>query len=1083
MSTTREFTERQRQAITAGGHTLLEAGAGSGKTTTVVGKIMHLLGAEVVPGARAPVSLDLGRIAAITFTNDAAADLRRSLREGLRAYAAAHPKERRWRQLVYDVDRVRIGTIHAFCDRVLREFALRIGLDPAYRIMDEGETGLERDECVRDALYAALERDEEVVQELVFVFSPRTAQEMIAAALQNGHAAARALDKWCRGSRGAGPGALDAKALRKAMTEHGADWREHDHLTADMAAAVLRLARDARARLDARLDASAQLDFDGLILRTRELLLNRDDALRTLRRRLDWLFIDEFQDTDPAQRDIAYRICGLDGSLAKGERAPQLCLVGDPKQSIYRFRRADVTVWKSVVEDFGKRGHAAIPLDTSFRSRRPLVDYVNATFDALMSEGSGSRHEVEFRPLVAKRELPTDDGLLELLVLPEGDADTRRKAEAELIARRIRAMVHGDEPLVYDDREKRARPPRWNEIALLFRTRTKVHFYQEALRRHGIPAYLASGDGFFRRREVRDVKLLLTALAEPYDDIAWAGVLRSPFVGLADQSLLAMRVQRPHGPLSRALDVELDGAEGERLREARAWVKELRALSGRTSVATLIERALERVGYTAHLLFAHGGGIAVANLRKLVQMADGQRTASLSDFVAYLVEREESESREPEAPLHTAGEDVVTLNTIHGAKGLEWPLVFLCDLDREVGSGAPAKKHLFDAEDGIAVDLRTKDAASGTFEHLKAEEKARDIAEEKRVWYVAATRARDHMVLCAQLPVSGGECTSEKITPAKWLLREVTIDGDGLLYRYGKRTYHGRLVEAIETGNGTYDGVRPPDAARILASAKPDAELARRIAPVPALTPLFRRSATELMLWTRDAAQHRERYLLGLRDGGQVWAASGVLGAESGNGNGTRGLEAREWGDVLHRVLENLTIDADLDLLIDRELTSQLGSGAALVPAELRERLREQIAAAWNHSAVAALRAGRHERELPFTWLVEVDGEPHLVHGAIDLIGEKDGGFELLDFKSHALGKGGESAIARDYELQQLVYAAAVRELIGAPSAFTFLFPATGKDVRLGMSERDVEAGRVKIIEALRASAGLGGEPPAAVDC
>ena len=1074
------FTPAQREAILSQGHTLLEAGAGSGKTTTLVGKILHALGADVV-GERVARPCQLGEIAAITFTTSAAADLRRSLRDRLRAYAATDP-DPRWRRLVYEVDRARIGTIHSFCGQILRELALREGLDPSFGVLDAGEAADLREQCARERVYAAAGAGDEEAGELVFQFTPGGAVRMVREAMEKGDTARLAYAEWCTEEGGA-----RTAELRARVEALGGAWRPHDDQGALLAATVLRLAREAQESFDAALDRQGALDYDALIHRTRDLLQRSPSALAGLRRRLAWLFIDEFQDTDPAQRDIAYALCGIGESLAaaptggaKPEGCPSLCVVGDPKQSIYGFRRADVTLWNAVDRDFRELNATVVPLDRNFRSRAPLLGLVNGTFGGLMPAAGDERapdYEVRYRPLTPARDYAGDDRLVELLELPEeGTVDVRRREEARRIARRIRAMVDDREPVVWDGKGDRKRVS-WRDVALLFRSTGDVRLYEAELRKLEVPCFVAAGDGFYATREVRDVRLLLTALTDAHDDVAWVGLLRSPWVGLTDDALLRMRSERPGVPFSALLDAELPGTDGEALAFARVWIQELRRLRDRVPCAALVERALERSGYAAGLLYQQGGDVALANVRKLVRMADGRPEQSLAGFVDWLVERGESSAREAEAALHTAGEDVVTLTTVHGAKGLEWPVVFLCDLDREKPGSAHAPSFYFDAAHGIGIKLEDGAAPDGeqlcgAYECLQQQFGLRDTAEEKRVWYVASTRARDRLVLCAKPYAKPAPDAKKPPTPAQWLLAGLAVAEGAFGYAADEKRWTGSVVPELRELPAV-EAPAPPRFADVAARAGVAAPLLRRILPAAPVAPLFRRSATELMTFAKSPDEHRRSYLLGLRlpyVGGN--GSSGGNGNGNGNGNG-HALDARTAGDVVHAIMEHDAelVRRDLDHILDRELASRLGAdGAAALPRAARERLRRLVERTMSHSAVARLFAGTLvERELPFTWFLDVDGHVSVLHGAMDLVAHVDEALEILDFKTHQLRPGEEEQTAAGYHLQRDLYAAALHEVAGTPSAFSLFFPETGKEVRAALGADAVAAGRARVCAALRA--------------
>lgn len=1087
-------TPDQAKAILREGHTLLEAGAGSGKTTTVVDKILFLLGAPRIPGQTPRRRCELSEIAAITFTNAAAADLKQKLRKQFRRVADFYAveenpiEERRWRERVYEIDRARVGTIHSFCGQILREFAFRLGLDPAFKILDEGESGALTNDCASDIVLSALSRDEPHVARLVECLGIDALTKLVAEWSARGDTATEALSVWYKD----GEPVLDILKSKVAMerVDWGCDdktglWvASADELGARLACVALKLAIATRARVDERLDRTGALDFDGVVIRTRNALRTRPDMVEAIRARLAWLFIDEFQDTDRTQLDIADAICRIRGPVdAEGDGPPWLCIVGDPKQSIYRFRRADVSLWTEVTEVFAARHIAPIPLAENFRSRAPIVGYVNATFGKLLSDESAAvaaaGHAVPFTPLGAHRSFDGDDALVELLVSAEGDAGERREAIATSIVGRI-AELRKDDQAIRDDASGAHHSARWKDIALLFRSRTGIAVFEKVLRSFGVPYYIAGGDGFFQRREVRDVRLLLTALANVSDDMAWLGVLRSPFVGITDETLLRFRMKEPAQPLQRLLEMPHAGIDAGAIARARKWIADAEALRDRVTVAELIEFAIAESGYAAQLLAQEHGSIALANLRKLVRLADGLGGASISEFVTYMVEREDGDSREGDAAVFGSDDDVVTITTIHSAKGLEWPVVFLCDIDRDIVNKTKSKPLLVADAAGVGIKVAEPEVfdepkISGAWGCLVARSEALSRAEEKRLWYVGTTRARDRLILCAAaaaVPEANQVPHADAKKVYHWLLRELNV-GDGC-FRYGTD----QTWAAVET-----IAVRPvvTEAAAIaipnddqLASAdlarEAAAQLARQVQGIHPAPALPRRSATELMLLAEDGEAYRRKYVHGLPER-RVFARDGDQVPE--------GVPARVLGDVLHGALEMARSDDDLAHYLEHELTSRTGDspGSPRVSAAVA-RLRKLIDQAKAHPAVARLYdAAEVESELPFTWFVRHDGHADVVRGEMDLVARIDGQLEALDFKSHQNVGGKEEEVASSYAVQRDVYLAALHAVLQEnPSRFTFFFPDIGKAVPHACNAETITAaeGSVRSLLAAARSGGSG---------
>lgn len=1089
----RRHTREQETAIRAADHLLIEAGAGSGKTTTLVAKILHALGAEVIPGERAARPCELDAIAAITFTRAAAADLRRKLRDAVRR-VAEETGDPRWLARVYEVDRARIGTIHGFCAGILRECALRVGIDPAFAVLEESDAAALRDACARDTLLDALRASEPRAIALVSACGTSGAGSLVAAAVAAGESADQARAAWC----GTESGGVDVSRLAEriagaraawALGDEAPAWHDvHDPAVAELAGTVLHLAAAARDVMLERMARIPAFDFDALITRTRDVLRDRPAVLAAVRERLAWLFVDELQDTDPAQLDIVYRLCGF-GPFAEpgGDAAPRLCIVGDPKQSIYRFRRADVSVWGTVLGHFQAAGIAPVALTTNFRSRAPIVGYVNATFHDLIGRGTpgvhAAGHEVAYTPLTAHREAPRDDGVVELLAVPPAaTASERRALEAALVAARLREMVAG-EPIVHDDEAEPPtfRRPAWRDVALLFRWRTGVALYEAALRAAGIPCHVVGGDGFFESRAVRDVQQLLAALLDPRDDVAWLGLLRSPFAALRDETILRHRLAAPGAPLSAVLDdPDAAGPDAERVRFVAHRVATLRAMRDRVAAGTLVRHAVAACGYAAQAAFRIDGDAELANLQKLAQLADGRPDLSLAELAAHLRARADGAAREGEAPLYTAGEDVVTLTTVHGAKGLEWPVVVLCDLERDITTSRQ-EALLLDRDAGIGLkvprvpDDGGKPVAPGAWTVLHARERALGRAEEKRLWYVATTRARDRLVLCvaseregvaADAPSDDAPSGDGARSVREWLTRALTPREGYFVYTDGARSWTAgeTVLDAPAAAAGAGAAPAPPTMGDLAGAPPLEPAVCRRVARGHAALALPPRSATELMALERDPDWHRDAYVLGLPDR-RLFARAG--------GRGRAGVPARIMGGILHRSLEELRADEELDRFHEHELTMLLGepAGSGRVRAAV-EKLRELVRIAREHPSVAALYDDpRSERELPFTWLRRRgDGGVSLLHGAMDLVGTPFAGApEILDFKSGDVRPGDEGARAAEYRVQRDLYAEALRAITGtAPAAFTFFFPGTGVPVRHDLLGEGADA-RLARLDALLA--------------
>ena len=494
------------------------------------------------------------------------------------------------------------------------------------------------------------------------------------------------------------------------------------------------------------------LDFDDLVNRTRRLLVDHEEIAAHFRNRFRFILIDEFQDTDPVQIAIIHAILGREPGT--------LFIVGDPKQSIYLFREADVAQFRHtrdmIERDFGGE---TIALDVNFRSAPSVVEFTNAIFGALMAE-CGRPWEFLYEPLAPNRS--DGAGSVEIL-LPQKvrDRAAGRRAEADMAAKKIRAIVERGEKSVWRDGE--SRPAGYGDIAILLERRTNLAYYEWALARYGIPYRVHAGLGFYERQELYDIYNILRFLVNDRDDVALYGALRSPYFGFSDARLFAIagtsfweRLQRSGDPDAIAAATTL-----------RGWL----SVARRLPPARLIRRVIDESGITVIFGGTAGGEQAVANIEKLIAIARAS-SVTLADLVEELGRSIDDGEREGDAPLDLTSSDAVSIMTVHAAKGLEFPVVVVPDLAETPRAGGATIM----VEGGLRLGVRIPNPAhdyeredTPILQVLKAEYRQKEEAERKRLFYVAATRARDHLVLCGVRPDEAPETLAAGKTRMAWL--------------------------------------------------------------------------------------------------------------------------------------------------------------------------------------------------------------------------------------------------------------------------------------------------------------------------
>jgi ATP-dependent exoDNAse (exonuclease V) beta subunit len=1070
---------------------LLAASAGTGKTRTIVGKIGWLLGIDVGPGPDglpippppAPCSLD--QIAAITFTEKAASELKDRLRHIVEGSDRA--AELRW-----ELDRASVGTIHGFCAGLLREHALRLDIDPTFRVLDDREATLRLHEIIRAVVLRAVEEGGDAIGNLLDRFqlydgNYRTGLVgVVDSAVRDLRWHAHAYDDWVIDrSSAAEPAALDLDRLREIAAERlsGAVMDAGDEAALELADALYGLAHRAVANWLRWMEEENVRDFDSLILDARRLLTRPEHrpALESIRAGLRILIIDEFQDTDAAQRDIAFALAGI-GDPDPGP-VPQLLVVGDPKQSIYGFRGADVRVWNDVRRRLcGDR--PPMRLTENFRSQPGLVEFINEVAEAAIENAGDALKEhdrdlyIPYTPLQAYRSEAPGQGVDWLDCTVEGGTRSDRAAlEARLVASRVRSLLDGEK--LRDPRTLELRGVEARDIAILARTRRALDEVDEALREAGIRVYNAARLGLSNRAEVLDLVTTLRLLADPEDDYHACAWLRSPLVGLRDEAVVRFRLDRAARPgallrqARRHLErcesgdaswfeapehPEVAGIEREALSRGLDALAEGQALVDRAPASELLEDIVRRTGYRLHLLLRPGAEESLAAMERFSALLDEYRHLPVGTFLALWDRWGDQDLGIPQAPLFSAADDVVTLQTIHTAKGLEWPIVFLL----RAGDGSTDRlKDSYVSDPRLGPALLPKASERGARAGAIAERVlAAERAEESRLLYVALTRAADRIVVSAH-DVDAGYM--EFLRPA---LRDavpphlVAADGGPRAGRKAARAARvddpasrtGSQIEVFDPdGTGQMDlflnrrpGGEPPEAAeglRRVVYRTPDPRqgsltplpvtldwldalvpgpvdgLARPI-EVPTERPVT--SATELQLRAADPAAWRLRYVHAVEE---AWRFA-PTGAATGIPSTLRGT-------LIHGVLERIRAIDDLADVLDETiagLDAPPGVEEQLRPgAEYRLALETEIARVVKGEEWQWYVEGEHSRELRFLVL---DTPGPWITGALDLYRATPEPW-VIDFKTHRIGAAEIPAVAEEYRIQADVYRGAVAALSG----------------------------------------------------
>jgi ATP-dependent exoDNAse (exonuclease V) beta subunit len=784
---------------------VIQAGAGTGKTHRLVTLCLQLF-AEGLPPAR---------LCAVTFTEKAAAELKGRIRNRVDGLASGGEEPEVplrepafWRAIRRDLGLAQVGTIHALCAQILRRHAAAAGLDPRFSVLDEIQARrLLVDSCEKAVLSALAAGGQGVlrlcgemglrtqgkfgsglVDELVTLLSAlgesgqspaklvegcagisreaavdddRRAREDLTAAMVNLRAALPKLPSKSAGTAAEAialfckldypPGELGrvwprlaasyarVPAARGALAEEARAAKDAFEALLDADAGVrgaalardlAELAEEARTLHAAAKARAAALDFDDLTRLSRDLFVSDAAARAAEQARIGALLVDEFQDTSRAQLEL------LENLAPQGE----LTVVGDRKQSIYEFRGADVAGAQGFAAKLLERGAAREVLQASRRSRPALVQFANALFAKALAPGE---HPFD-TPFTA------DDALTAVRTEPGSCAELLDvsgvgvEAEAEAVSRRISALL--------------AEGTRGGEIAILLRRMTNLETFRRALLRRRIPHLVYKGRGFLSAREVLDVMALLDAAIDLDDGLALTSVLRSPFGPLSDDALVLLAHSHRLG--RRTLQTpppELAPDDAEALQRVSRLLLGLSREVDRLGPATLLEATLADSDYVAACAGGLYGEQAAANLDRLVGLA---RTAelrgeSVRSFAAGLRLLADEEAREPEAPVvEERDPHAVRIMTIHAAKGLEFPTVFVPEC---ATPAAILGAEWFPLEPDLGIACKVM-GADGTRRYgpqgnaLRDRRKQRELAQSRRLFYVAVTRAKDRVVLSGRAP-------------------------------------------------------------------------------------------------------------------------------------------------------------------------------------------------------------------------------------------------------------------------------------------------------------------------------------------
>ena len=1152
------LTPSQRQAVAARGNVLVMAGAGTGKTKTLVARCLDCL-------ERDQAALD--ELLVVTFTEAAAAELRQRLRQSLEEKSAAAPKDSFWPEQIARFELAHIGTLHSFCLRLVREHFYELGLDPQLAMLDEGEARQLANEMLDEQFqshYAGEDEFSRAVQDLIQIHGGGRDENIRALMLRLHHysqtrpeaagwlagqsrafsasaptdwqrwlpaAVADWRDEWrpaveslSRGNEKAAEltgifGRLKknftretaAEALEQILAADG-NWpakrktslrqpladlfaeaaflaalapvkNGRDPLAEDwdwvhgQMETLLRLAQEFAGIFAERKRAEGRLDFHDLEQFALKLLWDFSGdkptaAAESWRKKLRFVFVDEYQDINAAQDKII-------AALAREGAEANRFLVGDVKQSIYRFRLADPNIFRDYARKWRGENGQVIPLAENFRSREALLDFANSVFGVLMREEIGGvayddeaklrcggpearaadgaeknpspRAEWLWRIKPGRDEVAANEDSAEL-----ADADK----EARLVAERLKQLVAAKHE-IWDNDEKHLRPVAWRDIAVLLRSPAgKADIFAKQFERAGVPLTVARG-GFFDSSEILDLLSLLQLLDNPLQDVPGIAVLRSPLVGLSLDELAEIRLAAKDRHFWTALvrRAKGGGRGTEKISIFLERYSRWRKLTKQQSLAEGLEAVLTETLYMDWLRAQPQGAQRAANIERFLQLAqsfDQFQRQGLFRFLKFIKLQREG-GTEPEAPAGAA-EDAVRLMSIHQSKGLEFPVVVLPDLSKKFNEQDLHGEIIFDAQFGLCPKVKPPHTGRRypSLPHWLAQRRQRREVrgEELRLLYVALTRARDTLILSAtltekkweRLGSDSGPVTPQKIVAANSFADWLAICFGGQSFQSGARGelphLRWRLVEAEAGGAENAENIKPTVDSGLPALDDATVEKLKEVLrweyPHGAATrKKAKASVTELRRAAEASDDEAEPFWARPKFDVESWRAE----------RGSRELSATETGTAHHKFLQHFTLENSGQLVTEiarlvRENYLSAAEGAVLDQAALVDfwdsKLGRKICA--NAEAV--------RRELPFTArfrpaeIAAITGQPAeaglenefiVVQGAADLVVLLRTEIWLVDFKTDAVDANALAGKIKTYTPQVQLYAAALEKIFARP--------------------------------------------------
>jgi ATP-dependent helicase/nuclease subunit A len=1013
---------------------LVEAGAGSGKTTSLVNRMLALI-------ASGKCTVD--KMAAVTFTRKAAAEMKSRFQIDLEKALRDEKEEerrKRYKAALDNLDLLFTATIHSFCARLLRERPIEARLDPDFEELEEEENFILRDECWADYLEGLHAEGNPIIEKLseqgldpqdladtyksVAVYPevevvhkeidlpefgkekallkeyleqaesqfpkqvPEKGWDDLQGILRKAILRRKYLnlnqdrdfvkvltglngsDKVVQNRWASKAVALDQQARFREFKEKVIEpclnrWQQYCHYY------VMELVIPAVRYFNKRREGNSLMNFNDLLLKTAGLLRDNSEVRQYFQSRFSHILVDEFQDTDPIQAEVVLYLTGEDPKEKAWQKEKvkpgSLFIVGDPKQSIYRFRRADIDTYNEVKRIIKESGGHVIPLTTNFRSLPALCEWVNPIFEKKFPREE-TQHQAVFEPLHPYSQ--AKGGGVKYITIDKAYYNNQEEIcsqDAERIASWIEWALQGNYEIVRNKEEtgeskgKTAVP---GDFMILLRNKANLPTYAKSLEGHGIPYEITGGNAFNGSEEIRHLLNLLLAVAEPEDQVALLATLRGPFYGVSDDVLYRFRKGGGRFSFTRQENTCADREVGELIESIFAELRQFQSWARTKPPVASLSLILDRLGIVPLSLTRGMGQSRAGNLLKIVELGFQERSRGSTSF-AEMVDRLDEYYTEVDVEgmsVEPARKDVVRVMNLHKAKGLEASVIFLAD-PHPLNANHPPYLHIRregQKAEGFFVASRKKGdyarenlGVPPCWEQYKEIEKKYQDAEEDRLLYVATTRAK-HLLVISRYPAQEDKGAWSSLNP--YLTGAEELEKPDL-----EKTIPVKYVVKPEA----FATAREQMNERIKASQSPSYETLTVTAEA--------KGALDRMPFAEDSE---------------------------------RGMS---WGRIIHRMLEAVSKDGavDLDLMAENLLKEEARHHweKESVVATVKGVMSSEL---WNRMK----KSDRALTEVPFSTVVRDNAIPKVMSGVVDLAFKEVGGWVIADYKTDKVDKKLEALIA-----------------------------------------------------------------------